>query len=57
MGTRAGTTRAAGWVDSRTHRVSGTRPPVPSGRVEGWPGVLGVGQGGEVGSSCLPLIL
>ena len=46
MGARAETTRAAGWVDSRTYGVSGTHPSASQCGVGGWPGVLGVGQGG-----------
>lgn len=34
-GARAGTTRAARWVDSRTHGVSGTHPPAAQWGGEG----------------------
>lgn len=33
VGARTVTTRAAGWVDSRTHGVSGTHPPASQ---SGW---------------------
>lgn len=51
MGAKVGSTRLARWVDSRTHGVSGTHPLATQWGVGGWPRVLGVEQGGEVGSS------